>query len=128
MTKRLGTLGVILTLYSLMTKECLDSVTLDLSISHSCPQTGLKLLSRFCAVCKSKPKNRCDDCGNEFCHLHSIRCDTCGTITCIRDLGNSMTCPTCDDALGICPDCLYNGELVRIIESARICPECGWSQ
>ncbi|TXT55831.1 MAG: hypothetical protein BAJATHORv1_30214 [Candidatus Thorarchaeota archaeon] len=84
-------------------------------------------MAKSCPLCRAKAKIRCDKCKNEFCHDHAIKCPTCGTITCIRDLGRHITCPQCEEKLEICPECLIAGKLVRTIKGANICPECGWN-
>ncbi len=84
-------------------------------------------MGRTCALCREKPKIRCDKCGNEFCMDHSIRCEGCGTVTCIRDLGRKAKCLVCGKPFVICPECLVNGRIVRLIPEGMICAECGWS-
>ncbi|MGQ4912561.1 MAG: hypothetical protein ACP6KW_10365 [Candidatus Thorarchaeota archaeon] len=85
-------------------------------------------MGRSCTVCRNKSKVRCDKCRNEFCLDHAIKCPKCGTITCIRDLGGRPVCPTCNNQLDICPECLTNGRVVRTLTTptVRQCPECGW--
>gem|GEM_PF-2102450 len=84
-------------------------------------------MGKTCAICRGRPKLRCDRCRNEFCGLHAIKCHSCGTITCVRDLGRRAQCPVCKKPLPICPECLLNGEIVRTISDPPVCPECGWT-
>ena len=89
-------------------------------------QMGRENMAKPCAVCRGKSKMRCDRCRNEFCQEHAARCSSCGTITCIRDLARKTECPVCKSPLSICPECLMNGKIVRLIPQVRQCPECGW--
>ncbi len=83
-------------------------------------------MAKTCTICHARAKLRCDRCRNEYCQEHAVKCHSCGTITCIRDLGRSDTCPVCKRALGICPECLLDGRLVKTIERTGQCPVCGW--
>jgi hypothetical protein len=84
-------------------------------------------MARSCTVCREKSKVRCDRCHNEFCQDHAIKCSSCGTITCIRDLNRTAVCPVCQKDLSVCPECLLNGKIVRNLANIKQCPECGWS-
>ena len=87
---------------------------------------GAIQMARNCTICREKAKIRCDRCRNEFCHDHAIKCPSCGTITCIRDLNHKDVCPLCHRPMNICPECLLNGRIVRTIVGLKQCPECGW--
>ena len=84
-------------------------------------------MARTCTVCREKSKIRCDRCRNEFCQDHAIKCPSCGTITCIRDLNRKTVCPACNKNLDVCPECLLDGKVVRTIAGIKQCPECGWN-
>jgi hypothetical protein len=81
---------------------------------------------KSCALCQAKAKFRCDHCNNDFCPDHAVKCTSCGTITCIRDLSHKVVCPICGNSTDICPECLINEKVVRLIPGANICGECGW--